>query len=114
MTCACGQHHGPSASHGRPAPTGAQVALSGRLTCADAGELIAVLAHAPDHIAASRAEPGCLHFALSQTDDPLVWQVEELFADEAALKAHKARTTASPWGAATAGIARSIHRIDAA
>ena len=57
MTCACGQHHGPSASHGRPAPTGGQVALSGRLTCADAGELMAVLAHAPDHIVASRAEP---------------------------------------------------------
>ena len=114
MTCACGNHHGPSASRGRPAPTGAQVALSGRLRCADAAELMAVLAHLADHVAASRAEPGCLHFDIAQTDDPLVWQVEELFADEAALKAHKARTMASPWADATAGIAREIHRIDAA
>ena len=63
---------------------------------------------------ASRAEAGCLHFDIAQTDDPLVWQVEELFTGDAALKAHKARTMASAWAAATAGIARDIHRIDAA
>ena len=113
MTCACGRHHGPSAGRDRPAPIGAQVALSGQLRCAGAAELMAVLAHLADHVRASRAEPGCLHFDIAQTNDPLVWQVEELFADEAALKAHKARTMASPWAAATAAIARDIHRIDA-
>lgn len=114
MTCACGRHHGPSAGHGRPAPIGDQIALSGQLRCADAAQLMAVLTHLPDHVAASRAEAGCLHFDIAQTDDPLVWQVEELFTGDAALKAHKARTMESPWAAATAGIARDIHRIDAA
>lgn len=109
--CACGHHHG--ANCGRPAPEGAQVALSGRLVCAGPTELMAVLAHVEDHVAASRAEPGCLYFAISQTEDPLVWQVEELFRDEQALAAHRARTAASDWAAATAGIARDIQRIAA-
>ena len=109
--CACGHHHGPNCE--RPAPVGAQVALSGRLVCAGPAELMAVLAHVEDHVAASRAEPGCLHFAISQTEDPLVWQVEELFRDEQALKAHRARSAASDWGMATAGIARDIHRVSA-
>ncbi|HHW35027.1 MAG TPA: antibiotic biosynthesis monooxygenase [Paracoccus solventivorans] len=110
--CACGHHH-PGPACGRPEPTGAQVALSGRLICAGPAELMAVLAHVEDHVASSRAEPGCLYFAISQTEDPLVWQVEELFWDEAALEAHRARTAASDWAAATAGIARDIHRLTA-
>lgn len=89
------------------------MALSGRLVCAGPAELMAVLAHVEDHVAASRAEPGCLYFAISQTEDPLVWQVEELFRDEQALEAHRARTAASDWAAATGGIARDIHRIAA-
>lgn len=115
MSCSCGQHHtAHSAANGRAAPVGRQIALSGVLRCADTAELMAVLTHLPTHLAASRAEPGCLHFDIAQTDDPLVWQVEELFADEPALAAHKARTMASPWAAATQQIARDIHRIDAA
>ncbi len=110
--CACGQIHSPTASHGRPAPGPGQVALSGRLFCADAGDLKTVLTYLPEHVALSRAEPGCLHFEISQTEDPLIWQVEELFADESALKAHKARTMASIWAGQTAGLVRDIHRID--
>ena len=48
-----------------------------------------------------------------QTDDPLVWRVEELFRDAAALEAHRARTKASAWAAATSGIARQIHTVAA-
>ena len=108
--CACGHHH---AHHdcGRPDPVGSQVALSGQITCADMGQLMALLTHVEAHVAASRAEPGCLFFEIAQTDDPLVWRVEELFRDAAALEAHRARTKASPWAAATSGIPRQIREI---
>ena len=75
---------------------------------------MAVLAHVQDHVAASRAEPGCLYFAISQSDDPLVWLVEELFADEAALASHRARVADSEWAAATAQITRDIRQFGAA
>lgn len=110
--CTCGQHHAHE-SCGRPNPAGAQVALSGHITCADAGQLMALLLHVESHVAASRAEPGCLHFGIAQTDDPLVWHVEELFRDKAALEAHRARTRQSAWAAATANIARNIREIAA-
>ena len=48
-------------------------------------------------------------FDLRQTDDPLVFAFAELFVDEAAYRAHQARTRASDWGAATADIARAAH-----
>ena len=108
--CACGHHHAHQ-SCGRPDPVGVQVALSGHITCADMGQLMALLAHVQSHASASRAEPGCLYFEIAQTDDPLVWQVEELFRDRAALAAHRARTRQSAWWAATSGIARDIHEI---
>lgn len=61
-----------------------------------------------DHIRLSRAEPGCLRFEVVQTSDPLIWQVDETFVDQAAFDAHQTRTKASPWYAATAHIARAF------
>lgn len=110
--CACGHPHAPQ-SCGRPHPAGAQVALSGHITCAGMGQLMVLLTHVQSHVAASRAEPGCLYFDIAQTDDPLVWRVEELFRDRAALDAHRARTRQGAWWAATSGIARDIHEIAA-
>lgn len=110
--CTCGHHHARQ-SCGRPEPTGAEVALSGQITCTDMGQLMVLLAHLQPHVAASRAEPGCLYFEIAQTDDPLVWRVEELFRDRAALEAHRARTRQSAWWTATSGIARDIHEITA-
>ena len=86
--------------------TGGRVTLSGRLICADADQADRVRAHLPDHLALTLAEPGCLSFSVTPTADPLVWQVEETFADAAAFHAHQARTRASAWGTATAGITR--------
>ena len=111
--CACGHHHHAHQGCARPDPAGAQIALSGRLTCADMGQLMTLLTHVEAHVAASRAEPGCLFFEIAQTDDPLVWRVEELFRDAAALEAHRARTKASAWAAATSGIARQIRTVTA-
>ncbi|WP_273502529.1 putative quinol monooxygenase [Paracoccus sphaerophysae] len=103
--CGCGAHRPQADPHALR--TGAQVSLTGQLVCRDLAEMMVVLNHAPAHINASRAEPGCRMFDLRQTDDPLVFAFAELFVDEAAYRAHQARTRASDWGAATADIARA-------
>ncbi|MDX5357057.1 MAG: antibiotic biosynthesis monooxygenase, partial [Rhodobacterales bacterium] len=62
--------------------------------------------HLPEHVALTHAEPGCLAFQVTPTDDPLVWKVAETFADQAAFEAHQRRTATSPWARATAGLRR--------
>ena len=82
-----------------------EVRLSGWLVCATEAEAGGVRAHLPDHLALTRAEPGCLSFQVTEAG-PLTWRVEERFRDGAAFDAHQARTRASAWYAATAGIRR--------
>ncbi|NGM47797.1 antibiotic biosynthesis monooxygenase [Rhodobacter sp. SGA-6-6] len=82
------------------------ITLTGRLICADAAEAGIVRAHLPEHLRLTREEPGCLSFSVRPTDDPLVWQVEESFADREAFAAHQARTRASAWHRATAQVKR--------
>jgi quinol monooxygenase YgiN len=43
---------------------------------------------------------------VSETDDPLIWEVEELFADRAAFDFHQQRTRASEWFTVTSAIPR--------
>ena len=86
----------------------ATVRLSGELRCASRQEVDLVRRHLPEHVRLTRAEPGCLAFDVSPTDDPFVWRVEEAFADRAAFEAHQRRTRASAWWAATAAIARDF------
>jgi quinol monooxygenase YgiN len=86
--------------------------LSGRLICNDRAEAATVRRHLPRHIRLSRAEPGCLSFEVTTTDDPLCWQVTETFRDPAAFDAHQARTRASAWHAATAAITRTFTRTE--
>lgn len=83
-----------------------QVTVTGQLACADADEAATVVEHLPRHVLLTRAEPGCLVFEVQRTDDPHVWQVEEVFRDTAAFDAHQARTAESEWGRATKGIVR--------
>ncbi len=83
-----------------------KVALTGHLRCADAVEAARVRAGLDTHLRLTRAEPGCLRFDVTPTDDPLVWHVSELFTDRAAFEAHQARAGASNWAKLTAGIAR--------
>jgi quinol monooxygenase YgiN len=73
------------------------VRLTGRLICADAAEARIVADHLPEHVRLSRAEPGCLRFDATPTDDPLIWQIDEAFANEAAFEAHQTRNRASVW-----------------
>jgi quinol monooxygenase YgiN len=80
--------------------------LTGRLICASHAQARAVVMGLPDHLRLTRAEAGCLFFDVTPTDDPLIWLVEERFADHAAFAAHQARAADSDWGAQTAGITR--------
>lgn len=83
-----------------------QIVLSGRLICADASQAAVVQLHLPRHIELTRAESGCVEFAVVSTEDPLIWRVVERFADQAAFDAHRRRVADSAWGRATAGIER--------
>jgi quinol monooxygenase YgiN len=85
--------------------TGA-VRVSGRLICSSWQEAEILRSHLLDHIRLTQAEPGCIVFDVSQTDDPLVWRVEESFRDQKAYELHQKRTRSSAWWAATAKIRR--------
>ena len=84
------------------------ITLSGQLICTDDDEARIVRTHLPEHIRLTRAEPGCLSFEVTPTDDPLVWQVDEVFSTQADFDAHQARTAASDWGRASKGIRRDF------
>lgn len=82
------------------------IELKGRLICESDEEVETVSRYLPRHIELTRAEVGCLHFEVVQTEDPLVWFVAERFADQSAFDAHQKRVKASDWGRATARIER--------
>lgn len=82
------------------------ISLSGRLVCAGGDEAAIVRRNLDRHIALTRAEPGCLHFEVEPTIDPLMWTVQQRFVDQSAFDAHQRRVKASDWGRATAGIKR--------
>ncbi|SMO55360.1 GNAT family N-acetyltransferase [Paracoccus laeviglucosivorans] len=118
--CACGHHHHHHDDHdhdhqeGRPIQLAKPlVALSGRLICHDMPQMLLALDLLPEHVALSRAEPGNLRFDLAQTDDPMIWRLNELFADDTAFAAHQARTKASRWGVESTAIQRDFQRREA-
>lgn len=84
------------------------IRVTGTLTCATADEAELVRANLPEHIRLSRAEPGCLTFNVEPTDDPLVWRLDESFADKAAFKAHGDRMRSSAWFTVTQRLARNF------
>lgn len=90
--------------------TGA-VRLSGFLRCASVEDIQLVETHLPAHLRLTRAELGCIFFDVTQTDDPLVWRVEELFVDRAAFDFHQQRTRASEWFTATSTIPRDYEIV---
>ena len=86
----------------------AKITLTGKLLCATPQDATLVAAHVPEHIRLTRAEPGCLHFDVAQTANPLIWDVNETFIDQAAFDAHQTRTKASDWARLTAHIPRDF------
>ena len=71
------------------------IRLRGHLICQTSEEAAAVRWNLPQHIALSRASPGCLSFELAPTDDPLVFEVMESFRTREDFEAHQARTPGS-------------------
>jgi quinol monooxygenase YgiN len=65
-----------------------------------------------EHVRLTRAEPGCLAFAVTASPEQADrLEVAERFRDRAAFEAHQARTAASAWGAATRHLERH-YRIE--
>ncbi len=61
----------------------------------------------PEHIALTRAEPGCLSFeVVEDAEIPGRYNVSEMFEDQTAFDAHQVRTRASAWFKVTDGIPR--------
>lgn len=83
-----------------------QVDVHGQLVCADEAQAASLAAHLAHHAELTRAEPGCVQFQVVATDDPLVWQVDEVYAGPDAFRAHQARLAGGEWAAATVGIER--------
>ena len=90
------------------------IKLIGRLVCNSPKEAELVRQYLPKHSELTRAETGCVSFEVTETTDPLIWKVEELFTNQATFDAHQKRTKASVWGRETSAIAREyeISEID--
>ena len=83
-----------------------QVQLTGYLEVPP-DRLAAVIQALPDHIALTRAEPGCISFeVVPSPQDATRVLVCELFVDPAAFDAHQQRAGASAWARVTAGLPR--------
>ena len=82
--------------------------LTGTLTCRTEDDLKIVETYLPDHSRLGRAEPGCLTFNVTQTADPLVWQLDETYVDQAAFDAHQTRNRASTWWAKSQNLLRDF------
>ena len=82
------------------------VFLTGELVCQNDDEVALVVANLPEHIALTRAEPGCVSFSVEREGTSMTWRVSEEFVDQAAFQAHQTRVAASEWGSRTAGIER--------
>ncbi|APZ54755.1 putative quinol monooxygenase [Salipiger abyssi] len=89
----------------------AEIRLTGTMTCPPE-RAEAVRAALPEHIRLTRAEPGCLHFDVTETA-PGRFEVFERFADRAAFDAHQARAGASDWARVTAGCPRDYEITEA-
>ncbi len=86
--------------------------VAGNLVCATSDDVALVSALLPEHVRLSRAEPGCQSFSVTQSTDPLIWVLDETFANKAAFEAHQTRTRASEWFAATRHLGREFRITD--
>jgi len=84
------------------------IRLHGRLRCMTDAERAAVLAHIGEHTRLTRAEPACLSFDFTKSDDPLTFVAMEAFRDRAGFDAYQARTRQSAWFDATRDILRDF------
>ena len=85
-----------------------EVTVEGTLRCLSEEQAANFRAGVVDHIRLSRAEPGCIAFNITETDDPMVWRVSERFESPEAFEAHKARMATSDWPRHAEGIERDL------
>ncbi|TIH27069.1 putative quinol monooxygenase [Subtercola vilae] len=83
-----------------------EIHLTGELVCKTGEDALIVRRHLPEHVQRTRAEPGCVSFRVTPTEDPLIWSVEESFTDQRVFELHQTRVADSEWGRVTAGIER--------
>lgn len=84
------------------------IVIRGTITCTPE-DLDMVLREVAHHIALTRAEPGCMHFSIEQSEaNPCVFDVQERFVDQAAFDAHTRRTRASDWWEKSKHIPRDL------
>jgi quinol monooxygenase YgiN len=83
--------------------------LNGQMVCQTPEQREAVMKHLDEHVKLTRSESGCLEFSIEETKDPLVFQVNEMFASEGDFQAHRARTESTEWAEATKGIKRKYN-----
>jgi quinol monooxygenase YgiN len=89
------------------------VTLHGFLICRTLEEADRVSVLLPDHIAATRAERGCLWFEVHRsTADPVRFAVYEVFQDKAAFEAHRVRMKDTQWWRVTQNIPRDYTTIE--
>ncbi len=84
-----------------------KIVLSGYILVPDS-DLTAVRQALPQHIAATRAEPGCLVFKVEQDrSERGKFDVYEEFVDHEAFEFHQQRVRQSDWGRISRGIQRN-------
>ena len=89
------------------------IRLTGTLNCTTEDDLKIVEAYLPEHTRLSRAEPGCISFSVTQTANPLIWQLDETYTDQAAFEAHQTRNRASIWWQKSKGLVRDFQITEA-
>ena len=82
------------------------IKLHGQLICASQEELEIVQAFLPEHIKLTLQEEGCISFNVTQTINPLIWEVDEVFDSIKTFENHQNRTKISMWGVKTNKIKR--------
>ncbi|MEM7366147.1 MAG: antibiotic biosynthesis monooxygenase [Pseudomonadota bacterium] len=84
----------------------ARVALAGYIIVPPR-DLDAVIKELPNHISLTKSEPGCLSFDVIQsTENPLRFDVSELFESQLAFEEHQTRVQSSYWGEVTRRVER--------
>ena len=82
------------------------IRLTGQLIAKTPEDSATIRRYLAEHQRLSRAEDGCLLFEVTESDDPLIWRVEELYRDQTTFDAHQTRTRHSEWWEKTSAIAR--------
>ncbi|OTG80766.1 antibiotic biosynthesis monooxygenase [Acinetobacter sp. ANC 4558] len=83
------------------------IKLCGQLICISQKEIEIVTELLPEHTKLTLQENGCISFHVKQSQNPYIWEVEEVFVNINAFQNHQQRTINSYWGNKTKMIKRA-------